>query len=511
MAVEQKGPGGVSNSYGRRETSGSKYDLTKRYGDIVSEQGEPDPGIGVTFSLDGNKNPVVQGGSSSAISSNNIGPRSRSVVLLGDSRDQAESIDTDTVSTGTHYNYNKGVFTIANALADQRMILVKNSGIGGNKFSDLIARYNTDAKPYASSAKWLIIWCDVNDINAGVSLAEMQANNTTLYNLAIADGFTVIEYLGYAPGSAAVTNATWTAAKTQQMIQFNSWRKKQQSIRPNYITVDAWAAITDASSNPAVTPDIMLADATGTALHIGVRGATLIAQSLANIIRQYVPLVPQLTTSAVDNFAADNTNPNIFDRGMFLGTAGTNGTGATNETSLDSGFAVGVANGMTVQRNSGAGTVYTSTGPASSGVGNAQRMRITGTTVASETYSMVLTSKPLSRAVAGASYEGFCRTVIESPVQVHAVYMRLSATFKVGGVSKTIQCRSIAEATPTTSNFPNTTLTLTHRTPRLDLPANMDPGSVTVFEPAILIIFDDTVGGGSAKISVEQMSMNRVS
>lgn len=49
MAIQNVGPGGVSASFGRRETSGSKYDLTKKYGDIVSEQGDPDPGVGVTY------------------------------------------------------------------------------------------------------------------------------------------------------------------------------------------------------------------------------------------------------------------------------------------------------------------------------------------------------------------------------------------------------------------------------------------------------------------------------
>lgn len=73
MAVEQKGPGGVSASYGKRTTSGSRYDLTKKYGDIVSEQGDPDPGVGVTF------NPLtlsISGAAAGAVSGNIVNRRS---------------------------------------------------------------------------------------------------------------------------------------------------------------------------------------------------------------------------------------------------------------------------------------------------------------------------------------------------------------------------------------------------------------------------------------------------
>lgn len=52
MSIEQNGPGSVSASYGRRTTSGSRYDLFKRYGPVISEKGVPDPGVAITYSPD---------------------------------------------------------------------------------------------------------------------------------------------------------------------------------------------------------------------------------------------------------------------------------------------------------------------------------------------------------------------------------------------------------------------------------------------------------------------------
>lgn len=42
------GPGSVSASYGKRETSGSKYDLTKKYEDAVVVKGYSEPGVAIS-------------------------------------------------------------------------------------------------------------------------------------------------------------------------------------------------------------------------------------------------------------------------------------------------------------------------------------------------------------------------------------------------------------------------------------------------------------------------------
>lgn len=459
--------------------------------------------------------PNLSGDSAAAVGAQSLSPRARGVIPLGDSRAALETFDTNSATSESHYTYGRGIVALSSAMAGQRVRIVRNAGIGGNTLSDILARYATDVRPFASQAKWIVLWCDLNDINAGVDLATMQARNAQLFALAAADGFTVIEMAGYAPGSGAVAGAGWSTAKTQQLVQYNSWRKAQQGARQNYVVIDAWAAITTASANPAVTPDNYLIDPTTTAFHFNVAGAIPIATLLSNFWVANLPAIPLLTTSTVDNFAADPTNLNIFDRGMFLGTAGTLGaSGVTLESSPDAGFTAGVANGMTVARGNGTGnvpstgTVFVSTGPASSGVGNAQRMRITGETTPGATYSLSLTAKPTGRAVAGATYEAFCRVVIESPNQLQAVYLRTVAIFTTNGQSKTVQCRSLSEATPLVGDLSGP-LTLTLRTPQFTLPADIG-NSTTAFESQLLIVFNSTVTAGAAKISCEQESFNRV-
>lgn len=416
----------------------------------------------------------------------------RGVIVFGDSRAAAET----TNATNGVYTNNRGVFSISNAIADQRMVLVRNAGVGGNTLTQLLARYDTDVKPYADQAAWLVLWCDLNDIDGTKTLATMQAENEQLFAKAQADGLTVIEYLGYAPG----TNAGWSAARVAQLLQYNAWRKRKQESRSGYIVIDAFSAVTDPASSPAATASANLTDGSGAAYHISVQGAAKIAPALAAIWTTFVPPKPSLVASVYDNYGANAANLNVFDFGLFQGAAGTKGTGAANETSLDPGFVAGVATGCTVKRNSGGGTAYCSTGPASNGIGNAQKIRIAGTTTASETYQCAITTPQPARAVAGAAYEAKCRVRIKNPVNLHACYMRTLIT--IDGVA--YQSRALAESTPVIGGYP-ADITLTLRVPVTQLPAG---ASITVFEPQVLAIF--TGSGGSADIYIEQMSFDRV-
>lgn len=436
---------------------------------------------------------VIKNSGVGAIAASALSLAQRGVIVFGDSRAAAET----TAATNSTYTNNRGVFAISNAIADQRMILVRNAGIGGNTLVDLLARYDTDVKPYAPQAAWMVLWCDLNDIDGTTTLAQMQERNALLFSKAQADGIQVVEFLGYAPG----TNAGWSAARVQQLIQYNAWRKRQQEARSGYFCIDAFAAVTDPTSSPAATANAYLTDSGGAAYHISVQGAAKIAKPLAAIWQQFVPAKPLLVTSVYDNYGAASSNLNVFDYGLFQGTTGTKGTGAADETVFDSGFVAGVATGCTVRRNSGGGTVKCSVGPASSGIGNAQKLNITGVTTASEIYQLAISSPQVARGVAGASYEAKCRVRIKNPVNLHAVYMRTLIT--IGGVS--YQARSIADSSPVVGGYPED-ITLTLRVPVTQLPAS---GSITVFEPQVLAVF--TGSGGSAEIYVEQMSFDRVS
>ena len=74
MAIDNDaGPGSVGASYGKRETSGSKYDLTKKYTDIVGVASGVDPSIAITAYKNSSGQTVLDDASRAALGSSGIG------------------------------------------------------------------------------------------------------------------------------------------------------------------------------------------------------------------------------------------------------------------------------------------------------------------------------------------------------------------------------------------------------------------------------------------------------
>lgn len=92
------GPGGVPASYGRRDTTGSKYDLTKKYGDVVSIKEDPEPSVAVTAAFDSvSSTTQLTSGSQeilarSSILPTNGGSNAKLSVLFGDSKTEAQLV-----------------------------------------------------------------------------------------------------------------------------------------------------------------------------------------------------------------------------------------------------------------------------------------------------------------------------------------------------------------------------------------------------------------------------------
>lgn len=422
------------------------------------------------------------------------------VIFLADSRGQFEQNYNVVNANGGTYNNARGVFMQANAMADQRMKLVRNAGVGGNTYADLRARYMTDVRPYAAAASILIIVCGINDINTGGgrTLASIQEDALWLYDRADEDGFIVIETADHCPG----VGKEWSVAKNAIWYALNQWKRELPKARKNFYVQD-WARVlvSPTATTPSVPGADLLDPDPGVALHINGRGAFKAAKygGLVDFFKLLVPAPNILVTSVSDNYGYDPSNPNIIDIGLFQGTTGTNDPGAANDGAPAGGFTAGVATGWKVKRSGGGATIATSVGPASSGIGNCQRMKMTAG-ADNDVVQLLPVADLTSRIVAGGRYQARCRAVVKTPVALHTVYLRILAT--IGGT--TYQWRSLAEVPNTRSGSIPEDVVYTLQTPDdMVLPA----GAVTLFEVSLLAVFN---GAGSAQIDVEQFSCPRL-
>lgn len=91
-----------------------------------------------------------------------------------------------------------------------------NRGIGGNKTSDMVQRWDNDITPLASRAKYVIIQGGVNDFGQGVDLATVQQNFNTMVSYALRDG--LIPVVATCSPSTSITGSKETNRRL-----FNDW------------------------------------------------------------------------------------------------------------------------------------------------------------------------------------------------------------------------------------------------------------------------------------------------
>lgn len=100
----------------------------------------------------------------------------KKVVLLGDSR-TAQNQDTSGLFNNTKA---QGIYAWADAQLTGDFYFI-NSGVSGNKTSDVVARMQSDVVAYYPDEVW--IWIGVNDILNGIPVADSIANLTSILNI----------------------------------------------------------------------------------------------------------------------------------------------------------------------------------------------------------------------------------------------------------------------------------------------------------------------------------------
>lgn len=414
------------------------------------------------------------------------------IIIFGDSRIQNESGTT----SGVSYNYNRGVVNWANALLDRRFEVVANRGIGGNTTTQLVARYDTDVKPFAGSVKIVYMMIDINDVNADATEATIIANLTTLYDKMTEDGFFIIDTSGYYPVTALST------ARQRVFQKVASFKKRQAAVRNNLRVLDCHALIGNVTSTTPNSNANLMFDGT---LHIGVRASQILGTELATYLSQLYPKTTKLITSAGDfRTTTDNLiSRNVIANPLMVGNAGANGTGSASDVSLDGGFVAGVATGFTSKRNSGAGTAATSVGVNPNFVGQVQRIKIAGETTAGATYQLAPTTASTALINRGVDFVARCKVQLSNLAFVHTVMLRVLYTLdsvNYGG-------RDFAD-TNYVGGFIQNNCILTLETPIINIPTT---GSLTNVEVQVLIIFDNTTARtGTATVDIGQLSFEQL-
>lgn len=161
------------------------------------------------------------------------------VVAIGDSRVEQIHSDANKLNKAA-WNH----FTMGNALAGNRALLVKNLGVGGDRTDQALARLHEAA---TSGAGWLYIHCGVNDIaqnypTANTSGVTAFTNIKTMVQTAAGWGMRSIVALE--PGAANLS-----AAQIVQVMELNErlrWFAETSS--SNVILFDLPAALYDHTS-----------------------------------------------------------------------------------------------------------------------------------------------------------------------------------------------------------------------------------------------------------------------
>lgn len=220
------------------------------------------------------------------------------VVLIGTSLDEQNAQGVDTVDpkfdgTGTPAMRARGWFHWANAFLGDQLKLIRNSGIGGNRYDQMLARFEADVLAY--SPRIIVIGSATNDVTGSRTYTQIVADLDAMIALAQGIGARVFVQ------TIAPRTTINTAARKGVAFEVNRYIHNLAQTHPNAAGLDFWTPICDPATNdPAKGTTI---DGT----HFSIPGAARIGLSAANTMRPYLGVRPTVTSGSADprRFIAD--------------------------------------------------------------------------------------------------------------------------------------------------------------------------------------------------------------
>lgn len=193
-------------------------------------------------------------------------------VIDGDSIAKQNSFS----DISTNLLSSNGFFTWANVLLNNRMKLIANNGVGGDRTDQLLARLQSsiDLKP-----KFIIINIGKNDISQNIDVALIKSNLLEIYNRITKAGILCIM-------NNIIPYGTYNSLQVQNIFSVNEYLFNLQSEKDNLIIVDMYSAIVNPSS------DISRANLLNTDnVHPSAQGAYFMGVALSYALDKYLPSV----------------------------------------------------------------------------------------------------------------------------------------------------------------------------------------------------------------------------
>lgn len=247
----------------------------------------------------------------------NLRRHPNTVVALGDSRVQQIHADS-AFRNKAGYNH----FSVGNALAGNRAILVKNLGVSGDRTDQVLARL----KPAIDSGAYVLyIMGGVNDIAQAYPTATTSGitafnNIRIMIDAAIEAGMLPLVVLE--PGAN-----NFTAAMNAQLYILQQMLREYAETCPRMVLFDLPAAV----YNPAAASSTTLALlGTVDGVHQAALGGYIGGKAFAQVLMAIMPPRPHGFRSAVENPTTSLIN--LLANPMFSGgSTGTVGTGLTGQ------------------------------------------------------------------------------------------------------------------------------------------------------------------------------------
>jgi len=336
----------------------------------------------------------------------------QSAVLFGD------SITGLNYAASTGY-YSEGYFNWANALLGMPFTTVYPLGVGGDTTALMLARIQAVVN---TGADWAFVMGGTNDIftsPTSTDYAAIFANLKQIYSTLLNAGMKVVAVTPPVRNTGSQANAQIVA-----QLELNRLILSYAAATPNMIGVNAYGATvspTDASGNQKTN---YLYDST---THPSNIGAYAIGKAVKAQLEFYLPPTQNLLESIADNNTTWAGSKNLLSTGLFQGSGGSAGTGASGT----------VPTGWTASRSSGAaGTSVVMSVPArSDGFGNNLTLTVTGDAAETTGLLDVVCSSFHAQVTAGDVLRARCLVSVGSPVAIKGFYLRLSVT--AGGVTTT--------------------------------------------------------------------------
>jgi lysophospholipase L1-like esterase len=215
------------------------------------------------------------------------------------------------ISTG-HRSY--GLLTWAQYFMGQRLAVLRNAGVGGQRSDEILARLQTDVIAYRPG--YVLGIAGTNDVSQAIPVATIKANLTAIWDKLDAAGIRTV-WCTIPPRN------TYTGTMLADTGELNAWIRGQGRNRPNLRVADTYAALVkfDGSQYPSAW--------SADGIHPGNKAAPAAGKAVADAFAQ---IIGPVNSTSLDLASGELDVANIQTQSRFSAGAVASNTPPTGWT-----------------------------------------------------------------------------------------------------------------------------------------------------------------------------------